>query len=153
VIAELEHPRRAGIIEIYTPELKAVVMSDDKIVWGNWFEYKVSDKTGQKTREIIMDYRPIPITEEFKEKFIKELSGLVPLSRKVEFPEYHPSFRAMSCDEKGRIFIRTSEQTEDEKGYYYDILYEKGRYMAKLPLEFLPHIWKNKRLYSVEEDV
>lgn len=154
LIAELEHPRRADIIEVYYPQLRAAVMSDDKIVWGDWFEYKlnISDKTGKKIREINMDYRPVPISDEFKENFLKELSSISSLSRKVDFPENHPAFQALSCDEQGRIFVRTSEQTEDGREDYYDIFDEEGRYLAKIPLGFFPRTWKNNKLYAAVED-
>jgi hypothetical protein len=153
LVAELAYPRRADIIEVYYPQLRAFITKDDKIVWGDWCEYtlNISDKTGKKTKKISMDYKPVPITEEFKENFMKELSPLSPLSRKVEFPENHPAFQALCCDEQGRLFVRTFKQTEDRKGYYYDIFDEQGRYMAKIPLHFSSQTWKNNKLYSIEE--
>jgi len=154
LIAELEYPRRSDVIEMYFPNLIAVVMEDDKIVWGNWQHYKliISDRTGRKIREINREYNPVKITDEDKERMIKELSADLPLRRRVEFPDSYPAFQGMSCDDYGRIFVRTSEQVEDNEGYFYDVFDEEGKYIAKIPLTFFPRTWKNNKLYTIEED-
>jgi len=154
LIAELEHPRRTDVLEMYFPNLIAVVMKDDKIVLGNWQHYKltVTDRTGRTIREINKDYNPVKITYEDKERVIKELSAGIPLRRRVEFPDNYPAFQGLSCDEQGRIFVRTSERAEDNEGYCYDIFDEEGKYIAKIPLGFFPRTWKNNKLYTLEED-
>lgn len=154
LIAELEHPRRTDVLEMFFPNLIAVVMKDDRIVLGNWQHYKltVTDKTGRKIREIHKDYNPVKITDEDKERVIKELSAGIPLRRRVEFPNNYPAFQGLSCDEQGRIFVRTSEQAEDNEGYYYDIFDKEGKYTVKIPLGFFPRTWKNNKLYTIEQD-
>ena len=154
LIAELEHPRRTDVLELYDPQLKAVVMKDDKIVWGNWQHYKliITDKTGRKIREINKDYNPVKITDEDKETMIKTLLTNLPLSRKVEFPDNYPAFHGLSCDEQGRIFVGTSEHTEANEKYYYDVFDKEGKYIAKILLSFFPRTWKNNKLYTIEED-
>ena len=154
LIAELEHPRRTDVLEMFFPSLIAVVMKDDRIVLGNWQHYKltVTDKTGRKIREIHKDYNPVKITDEDKERVIKELSAGIPLRRRVEFPNNYPAFQGLSCDEQGRIFVRTSERAEDNEGYYYDIFDKEGKYIAKIPLGFFPRTWKNNKLYTIEQD-
>ena len=154
LIAELEHPRRTDVLEMFFPNLIAVVMKDDRIVLGNWQHYKltVTDKTGRKIREIHKDYNPVKITDEDKERVIKELSAGIPLRRRVEFPNNYPAFQGLSCDEQGRIFVRTSERAENNEGYYYDIFDKEGKYTAKIPLGFFPRTWKNNKLYTIEQD-
>lgn len=154
LVAELEHPRRSGVIEIYDPQLRVVIMNNGNIVWGNWHQYKlmISDRTGKKVREIRKEYDPVKITDEDREKMTKELFANLPLRSKVEFPDYYPAFQGLSCDEQGRIFVRTSEYTGNDQGYYYDVFDEEGRYMAKILLPFSPRTWKNNTLYTVEED-
>lgn len=154
LIAEFEHPRRTDVLEMFFPNLIAVVMKDDRIVLGNWQHYKltVTDKTGRKIREIHKDYNPVKITDEDKERVIKELSEGIPLRRRIEFPNNYPAFQGLSCDEQGRIFVRTSERAEDNEGYYYDIFDKEGKYIAKIPLGFFPRTWKNNKLYTIEQD-
>jgi len=154
LIAKLERPRRTDVFEIYYPRLISVVKKDDKIVWGNCYLYKliISDRTGKKVREINKDYNPVKITEKDKEIMTKELSANLPVNRRVEFPDNYPAFQGLCCDEHDRIFVRTSEQVEDNKGYFYDVFDEEGRYIAKIPLAFFPRTWKNDRLYTIEED-
>jgi len=154
MIAELEHPRRTDILEMFFPNLIAIVMKNDKIVLGNWQQYKltITDRTGRKIREITKDYEPVKITDEDKERVIKELSAGIPLKRKVEFPDNYPAFQGLSCDEQGRIFVRTYERVVDGEDYYYDIFDEEGKYIANIPLGFFPRTWKNNKLYTIEED-
>ncbi len=38
------------------------------------------------------------------------------------------------------------------KGDYYDIFDAKGRYIAEVNLKTSPHLFKNNKMYSVEED-
>lgn len=154
MIAELEYPRRSDVLEMYSPNLIAVVMKDDKIVFGNWHQYKliITNRTGMKIREINKDYDPVKITDEDKDRVIKELSAGIPLRRKVEFPDNYPTFQGLSCDEQGRIFVRTSERAEDNAGYYYDIFDEEGKFISRIPLGFIPRTWKDNKLYTTEDD-
>jgi len=154
LIAELEYPRRTDVLEMFSPNLIAVVMKDDKIVLGNWQQYEltIADRTGRKIREITKDHDPVKITDEDKERLIKELSAGILLKRRVEFPDNYPAFQGLSCDEQGRIFVRTSERAEDKGGYYYDVFDKEGKYISKIFLKVRPQVWKKNKLYTIEED-
>jgi len=154
LVAELELPKQSNVVEVYSPSLIASVMDDDKIVWGNWHQYKlmITDRTGRKIKEIHRVFNPVKITDDEKDKMIKELFANLPQSRKVEFPDNYPAFQGLSCDEQGRIFVRTSEQAEDSEEYYYDVFDEEGKYIARIPLSFFPREWKGGKLYTIEED-
>ena len=46
----------------------------------------------------------------------------------------------------------TYEQVEEEEGFYHDVFDSEGKFIAKIPLKVRPFVFKNKKLYTVEED-
>lgn len=79
-----------------------------------------------------------------------------PLDWKISAPKYCPAFRNLSVDEEGRIFVGTYEKMEDKLHYYFfDVFDVEGRYIAKVSVELkdyrYPLLWKNKKLYIIDE--
>jgi len=58
----------------------------------------------------------------------------------------------VTSDEEGRLFVQTWEKPKNSDGSIYNIHDKDGRFIAKLDLKFPPRIWKNNKLYTVEED-
>jgi len=123
---------------------------DDNIVYGynETYELHVLDSGGEIIKKIVKEYDAVKITREEKEEAEKKYS----LSNKIEYPQFHPAYRYFTLDDEGRIFIETYEEVEKGKGFYYDVFDPEGRYIAKLPLQMKPQIWKKKKLYTIEED-
>ncbi|MHA2053788.1 MAG: 6-bladed beta-propeller, partial [Candidatus Hodarchaeales archaeon] len=75
---------------------------------------------------------------------------------KIIFPNYFPAFRDISVDEKGRIFLRTYEKVKDKENFFYfDVFDSEGKHIAKVPMFVSlnrPFVWKNNKLYTVDED-
>ena len=71
---------------------------------------------------------------------------------KLDIPKHHAAYRDFTADERGRIFVRTWEKEGNRNGYYFDIFDSAGKYIAKIPLEFNPVVWKNENVYAIEED-
>ncbi len=144
---------------IFTPIFYWEIKEKDKIIYGspNKYELKILNSNGTLIKKIFKKYDPIKITEKDKKEIIKEIFGKdrVPPGEKISFPKYFPVFWSLSIDEKGRIFVGTYEKVKSKKGYYYfDVFDQKGRYIAKISLKIKPKqwfLWKNKRLYIVEE--
>jgi len=57
----------------------------------------------------------------------------------------------MTTDDEGRIFVRTYKKTEEGK-YYNDVFDSEGKYIARISLKYRPIVWKNQKLYTIEED-
>jgi len=125
------------------------VQKNDSIVWGMTDQYvlTVINKSGQTMKKILKDYDPIRIKEEDKQNILRDRAP----GSKYEFPDYYPPFRYLNVDDEGRIFIRTYE-TDKDNSRFYDVFDPEGRYIAKIILKNAPFFWKNKRLYSVNED-
>lgn len=154
-IKKLEYTYEPNDIYPYPPFISYIVLKDDKTLWGNWFHYQlhIVDETGRTTRKIIKDYNPVKISDEAKEKYIKERFGDsgIPPDIKVLFPEYYPAFRQFSADDESRIFAQTFEKAE-AGSHFFDVFDSKGKYIAKIPLKVRPQTWKKSKLYTIEED-
>lgn len=134
----------------FMPSIRSDINYNDQIVTGypEKYEIEIFDKSGNMIRKIIKDYDPIEISEEEK----KEATESMPPDIKLTIPRYHAAYRWLITDDEGRIFVRTFERVVNGEDYYHDIFDEEGRYIAKIPLGFFPRIWKNKKLYTIEED-
>ncbi len=132
------------------------VAMEDNIVWGvfNKYEIFVNNPEGKLIRKIVREYDGIEITKKEQEKLIKDWFGNnpVPPQWNLKFPKVYPPFIRFTCDEEGRIFVQTYEKTEDEEEDYYDVFDSEGKYIVRISLKYRPHVWKNKKLYMVEED-
>lgn len=129
------------------------VINGDQVVTGyaaEGYVLKVYDSNGELIRRIEKEYVPIEITPED----VEERTADDPPEMKVEYdvPKYFPAFRFLTADDEGRIWIFTWERTEDRTKTYFDIFDKDGIYIAKIALKSRPHVVKNNKLYTIEED-
>jgi hypothetical protein len=141
---------------VYPPQCFWEVRSDDSIVWGyaDKYEFQILDKNGQVIQKILKDYEHVKITEEEKQKWVKDVfrDKGIPPDVKVYWDKCHNPFQFLNIDDQGRIFVKTYEKTTDESGYYYDVFDSEGKYIVKIPLNCQPQVWKKNKLYTIEED-
>lgn len=132
------------------------VTVEDDIIWGVTTKYEifVLNTEGNLINKIVREYDGIKITEKEKEKLIKDRFGDRPVhpSITLKFPNRYPPFIRFTCDEEGRIFVQTYEKTEDGERDYYDVFDSEGKYIARISLKFRPMVWKNNKLFTIEED-
>ena len=132
------------------------VAMEDNIVWGvfNKYEIFVHNPEGKLIRKIVREYDGIEITKNEEEELIKDWLGNnpVPPQWTLKFPKEYPPFIRFTCDEEGRIFVQTYEKTEDEEEDYYDVFDPEGKYIVRIFLKYRPQVWKNKKLYMIEEN-
>lgn len=132
------------------------VTTDDNIIWGvlDNYEVFVSNPEGKLIRKIVKEYDGIKINKEEKEKLIKAWLGNnpIPPQMNLKFPQVYPPFFRFTCDEEGRIFAQTYEKTEDEEENYYDVFDSEGKYIVRISFKYRPHVWKNEKLYMIEEN-
>ena len=128
------------------PHMALVFLPSDLIICGSResYEFKILDSEGKTVRKVSKDYVPIEINEEEKKK--RRLAQI------SELPRFFPAFQDFSVDEEGRIFVQTFERYEDEEKFYFDVFNTEGKYIAKVALNALPQCWKNRKMYTIEED-
>lgn len=153
-IFSYEYEITPNIYNVYPPQCFWEVKSDDNIVWGyaDKYEFQILDKNGKVNQKIIKDYGPVKITEEEKQKWVKNTFGDkgIPPDVKVYWDKYHNAFQFLNIDDAGRIFVQTYEKASN--GYYYDVFDSEGKYIAKIQLKMQPRNWKKGKLYTIEED-
>ncbi|MEW5899978.1 MAG: 6-bladed beta-propeller [Acidobacteriota bacterium] len=139
--------------DVFTPFLPFLVwelVDNDTILCGlnKKYEFSVYDSEGKVTKVISRDYDPVRISDEERKESLKRLKQ--PENKAV--PRSHPAYRRFSIDEEGRIFVQVWEKPAGRRGYYHDVFDSRGKYIAKIPFEFPPRVWKKKKLYTIEED-
>lgn len=133
----------------YMPVINWRINKNDNIVYGypENYELIIYSPEGDILRKITKDYDPVKIPDEERERIKKALPGT-----KFALPKFYSAFYRITLDDEGRIFVQTWEKIINEEGYYHDVFDLKGGYVAKVPLRIMPLVWKNNKLYTIEED-
>jgi len=136
------------------PVLRWNIINENQIVCGYMKEYelKIFDAEGNLIRKILKEYTPLEVTQEDVDERLQGENLPPQLKEKMVIPKYHCPFRWMIADDKGRIFVWTYERVADGEGYYYDVFDAEGKYIVKVPLKSRPFLFKNSKLYTMEED-
>ena len=157
-IAKLD-PYGSESYNLIKPTLPFDVTEENNIIWAisSRYEIQIINSEGNLLKKVIKDDDPVEITEEDKKRIIRGIYGreTIPPGRKAELPKYFHPIGSIHIDNEGRIFVRTSKKSKDEKSYYYDVFDPEGRYIAKIILKAMPDtslIWKRNKLYTIEED-
>ncbi|MGD8534273.1 MAG: 6-bladed beta-propeller [Candidatus Aminicenantes bacterium] len=119
----------------------------------NEYEIKVLNADGKLVKRILKDYDSVKVTEKDKEEFferVPEIAG--PLKDRIEFPNVYPAYQNFTLDAERRLFVRTFEKGKEEGEFFFDVFDVEGRYIAKIPFKGDPRVWKEKKLYAIEED-
>jgi hypothetical protein len=144
------------ILEDLSPRIVWCVSEADEVIWGDSEKYEVNihDRDGKLIRKILKDYEPIRfIAEEHSERIERKFGGRpIPPEFEQELPKYYPAYKSFTLDNDGRLYISTFEKAKSGEGHYCDVFDSKGRYIAKIPLKTHPRVWKNHKLYTIEED-
>jgi len=157
IYEQVPEPYVSGIEFIF--QAKA---SRDRVYVGNsdrGYEILVFDLDGQLIRKIRKKYAPVSVTEEYKEKYLKDYLEYMPdYAKKIYFPDYWHPFHAFSPDEEGRLFVMTYEPGQRPGEFIYDIFNRDGVLLARASLDalhqgngqLLARI-RGDRLYAVQE--
>ena len=142
--------RRNSSFNPFGPDIGWALTDDDFVICGYPENYvlDVYDPEGNLIRIIHKEAKPVKISQGEIENAKKRLPGPM----KLDVPKYHSAYRDFTVDEEGRIFVRTWEKSEDANQYYFDIFDSAGKYIVKIPILFNPAVWKNEKVYAIEED-
>ena len=149
-LARIKIQRKPGVLNPISPNIYMTVDDEDNIIFGysKDYELQIFNPEGDLIKKIMREYDPVEVTEEEKEEATQGISSQI----KVEFPKYHPPFLRFVHDEKGRLYVQSYEKGDRYNVYYHDVFDRDGRYIAKVQLRQFPVIFRNGKLYSLEED-
>jgi len=138
----------------FFPGLRWCLINGNQVVCGYMKEYelRIFDAKGNLIRKILKDYIPVKVTQEDVDKRLEGKELPPQLKERMAIPEYHCPFRWLISDDEGRIFVLTYERVSEKEGYYYDVFDAEGKYIVKVALKTRPFLFKNNKLYTVEED-
>ncbi len=131
------------------PTVYMTVDDQDNVFFGypERYEIQVFDAEGNLTRKILKTYKPVAVTDEDKAASVEG----APPQMKFEYPEYRPSFLRFIHDERGRLYVQTYEKAAAKDVYIHDVFDQDGRLVARVPLKRSPVLFRNEKLYSLEE--
>jgi len=123
---------------------------DDNLVYGYPVDYEICfySPANKIIKKIKREYVPVEVTDAEK----KEESKDVPPQIKLDPSKYHSAFHRFILSDQGHILVQSWEKAPGGVGYYFDVFDAQGRYISKIPLKKDPIVWKNGKLYSIEED-
>jgi hypothetical protein len=128
-----------------------------EVVWGDFLELEyvlhIHDVQGNLLRTIEREYDVIRITEADKEPLLRKMFGDNPPPPQwdIRIPDRYPPFSGLSCDDSGRIYVKTYTQGGGEVGEAYDVFDAEGRYMAQVTLPVPLMVMRNDFLYTIVE--
>ena len=147
---------RIPILEDLSPTIIWSVSETDEIIWGDSEKYEVNiqDGNGKQVKKILKEYEPVKIiAKEHSERITRKFGGRpIPPEFEQVLPEYYPAYESFTTDNDGRLFVSTFEKAKNGEGYYCDVFDAEGRYLAKIALKTNSRVWKNNKLYTIEED-
>lgn len=116
------------------------------------YEIHVLNPEGKLVKKIIKEWSPVRLTEEEKKELLSQISEAGSgIKDRVALPDYYPPYQSFSLDEEGRLFVRTYEKGKARGENYFDVFDRQGKYVAKIALKIIPRLWKNKKLYALEQ--
>jgi hypothetical protein len=127
--------------------------SEGQIYYGNpkKYEIQIFSPEGKLKKKITKKYKPEKITEEDIERMMDRIPDMFGARNIMEFPKEYPAYEAYSLDEEGRLIVRSYTKANGEDNVYLDIFDAEGKYISRFPSKVNPRIWKNGKMYSIEE--
>lgn len=128
---------------------------DGNILYGNPKDYtiKVFSPDGKLVKKIEKKYDPRKLTDEEKEKILERIPTVgINIKDRLIFPKNYPAFETFTIDEEGRLIVRTNNQGKNKDENIVDVFDTEGRLITRFPMKASPRIWKNNKLYAIEEN-
>jgi hypothetical protein len=134
-------------------------ITDNRIYTGNEerdYEIWEFDLEGNLVRKIRKDYKPVVISEEFKQKRLESQNAQV--REIIYFDEVFPPFQTLFTDEAGYLFAVTFEKGKNDGESMIDIFNPDGAFIGRMSAGILVNdnapisaIVRGGRLHYIQE--
>lgn len=130
---------------------------DGNVFFGRNQEYdiQVFDPEGKLIRVIKKDFKPEKVTQEDIDEMLERIPNNIPgvnIRELFEFSKLFPPFQSFVLDGENRLFVRTYTKGKVKREYVIDIFDKEGVFISQLTTKADFRIWKNNKVYSVEEN-
>ena len=119
------------------------------------YEIEIFSPSGKHIRTIKKDFKPEKVTQEDINEILEQIPNNTPgvnIRDLFEFPKLFPPFQSFVLDEENRLFVRTYTKGKVKREYVIDIFDKEGVFISQLTTKVDFRIWKNNKVYSVEEN-
>ncbi len=154
VVASAPGQGYTGKINPFFPYSYFQIDRSDNLIYGDSRSYEIlffEPSEGKLFKKITRQCSAIPVTEEDRQR---ELKNTPPEARSyidIVFPRYHPVFSGFFLSDVGHLFVRTKERTRDGLDIY-DVFDAQGRYASRIALKPLGITILKDRYYALEQD-
>ncbi len=146
----------AGKMNLFDVIQINVFDSKGNLYFGDAKDYviKVFDPEGKHFRTIEKKYNSTKITKEDIQQMLDAIPNVtgVNLKEMLEFPKYYPAYESFTLDEEGRLFVRSYKKGKEKDVFFLDMFSTDGKYFSTLATKANPRVWKNGKMYSIEEN-
>jgi hypothetical protein len=124
------------------------------------YEIRVYNLEGKLQRKVRKEYKPVPVSEEFKQEFLARFPKDYPMRDRFEFAAVWPPIMSFVEDEEGRLFVGTFEKGLNPNENLFDIFSPEGVFIGRVSIACrnaqqeqysLPSMFKGGRLYSIND--
>ena len=125
------------------------------ILYGNPKEYAIRmfDPEGKEIRRIEKKYTPREVTEDEKEEILERIPTVgINIKDRLIFPKHYPAFEMFTIDEEGRLIVRTYGRGKKDEEFISDVFDTEGKLITSFSSKASPRLWKNGKLYAIEEN-
>jgi hypothetical protein len=131
------------------------------------YEVLVFDYEGNLVRKIRKESSPVEISDGYKRKILEPYEKhpnviVQDIAKRIYFPKYMPPYQSFFCDDEGRLFVMTFEESMNKGEYIYDIFDPEGHFIGRVGLgnfakwdnvvrSQLVVIAKQSRIYCIQQ--
>ena len=119
------------------------------------YAVEIYSPSGKHVRTIKKEYKPVKVTQEDIDEMLERIPNTAPggnIKDLFEFPKLFPPMQNFVLDEENRLFVRTYNKGKIKGEYVIDIFNSEGVFVSQLTTKADFRIWKNHKVYSVEEN-
>jgi hypothetical protein len=140
------------------PNLFCWSISNRFIYVGNeerGYEIWKYDLEGNLIQKIKNEYKKLPLSEEYKKERLERTPKMI--RDRLFFPKFFPPYQAFFADNKGTLFVKTYEESENSGEFIYEIFISNGVFKARKSLNiwgrdfFLCAKTRQNLLYCLQE--
>jgi len=131
--------------------------NNGNILYGRNLDYEIKilrGTDGKHIRSIRKDFEPVKVSEDDITEMLKMIPnvGTGNIKDMIEFPKSFPPYQHFTLDEAGRLFVKTWEKGKNENEFVFDVFDMEGRYISRFESKLDIRLWKDEKMYAIEED-